>query len=110
MASISADVSRNAGEEGGNNVCVEQEMVVDPAQNGTGSAPAADSAANIPEARTGPEVSSRNIQKKRYVTSPRPRIMQGAATVRVTPLPRLAGAGTTDFVRTTDRQRTGRGQ
>ena len=54
MASVSADVLRRSGEEEGNNAHMEQEMLVDPAQHGAGSVPAADSAANIPEGHNGP--------------------------------------------------------
>ena len=54
MASVSADVLRRSGEEEGNNAHMEQETLVDPAQHGAGSVPAANSAANIPEGHNGP--------------------------------------------------------
>jgi hypothetical protein len=54
MASVSAEVLRRSGEEEGNNAHMEQEMLVDPAQHGAGSVPAADSAANIPKGHNRP--------------------------------------------------------
>jgi hypothetical protein len=57
MASLRADedVVRSSGEEGGNDRShAEQEMVVNPAQDGARSVPAAGSTASMPEGRNGP--------------------------------------------------------
>jgi hypothetical protein len=109
MASASADVSRSTGEEGGNNVHEEQEMVVNPARHGAGSVPAPDPAANIPEGQKGPGGEQPERSEEEIRDRPRPLAMWEAAA-RVIPRPRLAGAAMTDLIRTTDIQRPGKGR
>ena len=53
MASVPADVSCRSEEEEGNLASMEQENVVDPAQHGSGSVPAGDFSANLPEGHNG---------------------------------------------------------
>ncbi len=48
-AGVPADVSRRPEEEEGNLAGMEQEDVVEPAQHGSGSVPAGDFSANLPE-------------------------------------------------------------
>ncbi len=52
-AGVPADVSRRSGEEEGNLAGMEQEDMVEPAQHGSGSVPAGDFSANLPEGHNG---------------------------------------------------------
>jgi hypothetical protein len=109
MAGVCADVSRRSGEEEGEPTDVEQEMVDDPAQHGAGSVPAGDSAANIPEGHNGsrgkrPENVNNEIRDQSEASH-----NAGGRAVRIVLLSRTAGAETTAVVRTTVRQKLGRG-
>jgi hypothetical protein len=52
-AGVPSDVSRRSKEEEGNLAGMEQEDVVDTAQHGSGSVPAGDFSANLPEGHNG---------------------------------------------------------
>ena len=108
MASVSADVLRRSGEEEGNNAHMEQETLVDPAQHGAGSVPAADSAANIPKGHNGSSGERLNDVNDEISDHADASRHAGGSGSQERAAPPPGGAATTAVVRTIEMQKLGR--
>ena len=108
MASVPVDVSRRSEEEEGNLAGMEQEDVVEPAQHDSGSVPAGDFSANLPEGHnrsSGERLNDVNYEFSDHADASR---HAGGSGSQERAAPRPAGAATTAVVRTIETQKLGR--